>query len=487
MLIKKIFSEIKYNLIFGDLNIEANNIVTDSRQVNKNSIFFCISGLKNDGHNFINNAIDNGAECVVIDKNICFRKYGNLKAIIKVNSVREILSFCAANFFGRPSDDLNLIGITGTNGKTSTAYFVNKILMSQKEKTGLIGTLGTKIRDKKINFYYSTPTTPDAIELQKILFMMKNENVKNVIMEVSSHALALNKTDCIKFKIGAFTNISQDHLDFHADMKNYLDSKNLLFKNSEIGILNLDDNSSEYIISNNSCEFLTFSINKSSDFKAENINLKNDSVNFDVKINNELESFYLPIPGNFSIYNALCAIVISYTMGVDINLIREKLKNIDGVPGRIQKVPSEKYNIIIDYAHSPDSLENILKTAREFTEKKLICVFGCGGDRDQLKRPMMGKIASKYCDYCILTSDNPRTEDPEKIINDIKFGFDKKKFNYETEIDRHKAIEKAINNLSDNKDTLVISGKGHENYQIFADRTIHFDDFEVVEKILSSL
>jgi UDP-N-acetylmuramoyl-L-alanyl-D-glutamate--2,6-diaminopimelate ligase len=487
MLLKDIFLDVDYKLINGNLDIDINNISIDSRDIINNSAFFCIRGTKTDGHNFIDSAINNGAKCIVIDKDIEFKYKKNFISIIKVKNIREVLSFCAANFFNRPANNLNLIGITGTNGKTSTTYLVKKILMSCEKKVGLIGTLDARINDNKIDLYYSTPTTPDAIDLQKIFSFMKKKDVKDIVMEVSSHALYLHKTDCINFKISAFTNITQDHLDFHKDMQSYLNAKSLLFKNCQIGIINIDDDSSDYIIKKNSCDFITFGIDKKAEFRAKNIILKNNCVNFDVDINNKSENFNVQIPGKFTVYNSLCAIAIAHTFGVEINIIKKILNSKINIPGRVQRISSEKFNIIIDYAHSPDSLKNILKTVREFTKKKLICVFGCGGDRDHLKRPIMGKIASEYCDYCILTSDNPRTENPEKIIDEIENGFNKQKSSCEKITDRYYAIKKAIELLESDQDSLIIAGKGHENYQIFADRTIHFDDVEVVQEIISKI
>ena len=325
---------------------------------------------------------------------------------------------------------------------------------------------------------------------------MRSKNVDDVVIEVSSHALALHKVDALKFKIGAFTNLSQDHLDFHKDMQDYLNAKSLLFNMCEIGVINIDDSASEYILKNSDCKFVSYGIKSDCDFRAENISYSESSVRFDLVVDKDnknnkdkIKDFFVPIPGMFTVYNALCAIACAVNLGVSLSVIKSALSKIKNIPGRMQRVNSNDFNIIVDYAHSPDSLKNVLKTVRRFTKGRLIIVFGCGGDRDKSKRPIMGEIAGRFSDYCIITSDNPRTEPPMQIINEIEKGIlysgrNKIYQTYEKLEDRYKAIEKAIN-IANKDDVIVIAGKGHENYQIFADRTVHFDDVEVATEIVS--
>ena len=491
-----ILHDIKYEILLGK-DCEIKNLTIDSRQTNNGSMFFCIRGLHVDGHDFIKDAIINGASCIVIDKdkpeylneNIKkLDKYTKSLTIIKVPNVRKALAFCSANFFKNPSSKIILTGITGTNGKTSTTYFLESILREKNKNVGVIGTIDSRINGEHINIFCPTPTTPDAIELQNILSKMQDKNVEHAIIEVSSHALALNKVDSLKFKIGAFTNLSQDHLDFHKNMQDYLAAKTRLFNMCELGIINIDDCASKYISKNSSCKFISYGIKSECNFRAVNINYNESSVSFDLeinmdKINKKIKDFFVPIPGIFTVYNALCAIACAFSLDVDFSVIKSALSKIKSVPGRMQRINSDDFNIIVDYAHSPDSLENVLRTVREFAKGQIITVFGCGGDRDKLKRPIMGEIASKFSDYCIITSDNPRTEPPMQIIDEIARGVINNK-KYEKIEDRYKAIEKAIN-IAKKNDVIIIAGKGHENYQIFFDRTIHFDDVEVATKILS--
>ncbi len=480
MKLSKILNGVDHYFLQGS-DCEIKNLIIDSRQAVSGSMFFCIRGLKVDGHDFINDVYENGVACIVIDRDDLISFPENL-AVVKVSDVRCALAFCSANFFDNPTQNMNLIGVTGTNGKTSVTYFIEAILREHNHNVGIIGTIDSKINGQHVNIYYAAPTTPDSIELQKILSHMNKKNVDDVVMEVSSHSLALHKVDALKFKIGVFTNLTQDHLDFHKDMQDYLNAKSMLFRMCEIGIVNVDDEASYYILKNSSCKFYSYGINKNCDFRAENILCNENSVAFDITINGVKENIFVPIPGMFTVYNVLCAVAVGCIMGIDISKIKSALAKMNNVPGRMQRVKSENYNVLVDYAHSPDSLENVLTSVRQFTKGKLITVFGCGGDRDKSKRPIMGQIASKISDYCIITSDNPRTESPMQIINDIEKGI--LQCEYEKIADRFEAIKRAIE-LADKNDVIVIAGKGHENYQIFADRTIHFDDVEVAEQILN--
>lgn len=481
MILSQILHNIDHEILQGS-DCEIKNLAIDSRQVVSGSMFFCIRGLNVDGHNFIDDVAKSGAVCIMIDRND-LKNFPPFVTVVKVKDVRTALAFCSSNFFDNPAEKMNLVGVTGTNGKTSTTYFIETILREFNHNVGIIGTIDSKVNGEHVNIFYATTTTPDAIELQKILDYMNEKEVDDVVMEVSSHSLALHKVDSLKFKIAIFTNLSQDHLDFHKNMQDYLYAKSLLFKRCEIGIINADDDASNYIQQNSQCKFVSYGIeNLNSDIRAQNIICQNDSVSFDVNINGQKENFYVPIPGKFTVYNALCAICCTNCLQIPVEIIKNALRKMKNVPGRMQRVPSKKFNVIVDYAHSPDSLENVLKSARQFTRGRLILVFGCGGDRDKLKRPIMGEIASRLADFCIITSDNPRTELPSQIISEIEKGMTNS--SYEKIEDRFLAIKKAIE-IANSDDTILIAGKGHENYQIFADRTIHFDDVEVASEILN--
>lgn len=486
MILEKILFGIKYEIINNkNLDCEIKNLTIDSRQVVNGSMFFCIKGLNVDGHNFIDEAIKHGAKAIMIENDL--NNFDCDAVIIKVKNVREALAFCSANFFCYDDKSMNLIGVTGTNGKTSTTYLLKKILNEYKKNVGIIGTIDAKINDEHINIFYATSTTPDAIELQKILSYMREKKVDDVVMEVSSHALSLHKVDALKFKIGVFTNLTQDHLDFHGNMKNYLEAKKKLFDLCEMGVLNKDDEAWKEIKENKKCKFVFYGINNDCDFKAENIICDSKFISFDLKIDGKKENFYVGIPGEFNIYNSLAAIATAYCLKIPVEIIKSALKKMTNVPGRMQRVESDKFNIIVDYAHSPDSLKNVLMAIKKFNKGRLILVFGCGGNRDKTKRKIMGEIASELADYFIITSDNPRTEEPMEIINDIETGIKKDlKFKYEKICDRREAIKRAIEIYNDG-DIILIAGKGHENYQIFADRTIYFDDVEVAREIINLL
>ncbi len=465
----------EYKLLKGNLETDIKHITIDSRKVRKDSLFICIKGFKTDGHKYIKSAIEQGCVAIVVEEDV--EPVENI-AVIKVSSSRKAMAVIAANFYDNPADYLTLIGVTGTNGKTSTTYFMEAILDCFAVKSGVIGTIDTRVGNKKVDIHFDTSTTPDTIELHQIFKYMKEKQAKYVVMEVSSHSLALSKVDGINFHIAIFTNLTQDHLDLHVDMESYLKEKAKLFKMCDIGVVNADDAASDYIIKNSSCKILTFSINKKSDFQAFNVEYYNTGVVFNLLINGKTERFELPVAGEFTVYNALGVISAAVALGIPVEVIKHGLKTMKGVPGRIQSVPNKKgISVIIDYAHTPDGLENIIRAVRGFTDGSVIIVFGCGGDRDPLKRPIMGEIAGRLSDYCIITSDNHRTENPQTILEQIEVATAKTGCKYEMFVDRKEAIKRAISIATPN-DSVIIAGKGHENYQIFADRTIHFDDYE---------
>ncbi len=482
MILSDLLKNVNHTLIQGDLTANIETLTIDSRKAFENSLFVCIKGLTVDGHSFIPKAYAQGCRCF-----LCEEKTENVPddaAVILVENSRKALAQIAAQFYGRPSEKFNLIGVTGTNGKTSSTYFMEEILKAVGHKTAVIGTVEIRIGDEKLDLHLATSTTPDTIELNQIFAYMAEKGVDDVIMEVSSHSLALNKVDGVDFDLGIFTNLTQDHLDFHKTMENYCLAKARLFKMCKKGVVNADDEWSGKITENADCEIKTFGIKNDCDLKAENIQYYPDKVTFTVDIKGSKTDFVLNVPGRFSVYNALGVIAAAVSLGIETADIQKGISNIKGVPGRIQSIPNDKgINVIVDYAHTPDGVENILTAVREFTKNRVIAVFGCGGDRDKTKRPIMGEIAARLADYCIITSDNPRSEDPQQILKDIEVGVKPVTDKYEMTADRRDGIFRAVMQ-AEKGDTVVIAGKGHEDYEIFKDRTIHFDDTEVAKEAL---
>lgn len=486
MTLQNLIKNLKYIKLIGNENILVQNLTIDSKKVTKNSMYCAIKGFTVDGHNFINQSIKNGASLIVCE-NIDNIKPTENTAILQVENSRKALATIAKNFYNDPTKNISLIGVTGTNGKTSSTYFLEQILRTYNKTVGVIGTIEIRKNGQKLGFDFATSTTPDTIELNTLFDIMAKDNIENIVMEVSSHALELNKVDECFFDVAIFTNLTQDHLDMHKNMENYCNAKAKLFKMCKTGVINVDDKYANQIIQNSSCDIITYSIEKPSDLQATNIQYFMDKVTFDIKINDKIESFLLNIPGRFSVYNALGVIGACIAKNIPIDVIKEGIKSIKGVAGRIQTIPNDKgFNVIVDYAHTPDGLENIIKAVREFTKGNIITIFGCGGDRDNKKRPIMGEISARLSDYTIITSDNPRSEIPEAIINQIEQGVKQITNKYEKITSRKEAICKGIKMAKPN-DTVIIAGKGHENYEIFAHKTIHFDDTEEAKKALEDL
>jgi len=489
MKLKGLVENLEFDLLGGSLDVDIKSLTIDSRTVSEGALFICISGFNVDGHKFIKAACEKGAVAVLCMKD---SEIQSGVTTLKVEDTRDALALISSKFFDKPSEKFRLIGVTGTNGKTSSTYFIETILNSVGRKSGVIGTVETRIGGEKFNpekagVHIVTSTTPDNIELNMLFNIMAEQKVDDVVMEVSSHALELKKVDYCNFYIGVFTNLTQDHLDLHGNMENYGNAKARLFKMCKYGIINADDKYYDKIIQNANCEITTFGIENDCDIKALNIKYHMDRVNFDVRIENKVYPFELNIPGRFSVYNALGAIGTALKMGISVSDIQKGVNMIKGVPGRIQNVKNDKgFNVIVDYAHTPDGLENIISSVREFTKGRIITVFGCGGDRDRKKRPIMGEIVSKLSDFSVLTSDNPRSEEPTSIIKEIETGVKPVTENYISVVDRKEAIFKAVA-MARKGDSVIIAGKGHEDYEIFADRTIHFDDLEVAKEALEVL
>lgn len=480
MKLNELLKGIDFKVISGNADMEISNITWDSRNVDKNSLFIAVKNKNADRHDFALDAVKNGAIALVIEHEI--ENVPKNITVIKVKDSKKSMSLIAQNYYENPMKKLKVIGVTGTNGKTSVTYFISKILESFNIKCGIIGTIentidGQKLKTKKLN-----PTTPDSIELQGSFAEMAGCGVTHAAVEVTSAALSKDRVYGCKFDIGIFTNLTQDHLDEHGTMENYKKAKMKLFRMCRKGIVNIDDGAAEDIMSYADCKIITYGIEKDCDFRAANIKYTSSGVKFDLLHNGETKEVQLNIPGRFSVYNALSAIAACYVLGLNLDDIINGVKEIQGVPGRFQAIPNSKGILtVVDYAHSPDGLENILTSVKEITKGRIILVFGCGGNRDTTKRPIMGEIAGKYSNYCIITSDNPRKEDPNLIIDEVEAGMVKTNCSYEKIENRKEAIFKALS-MAKACDTVLIAGKGHENYQILKDETIHFSDQEVVKE-----
>ena len=462
----------------GDMEIEIESIAYDSRKAQEGSVFVCIEGFKVDRHKYIPQAIENGTRAFIVQKEV---EMPAGMSVVRVEDTRYALASISDIFFGHPSGKFNLIGITGTKGKTTTTYMIKSILENYGQKVGLIGTIANMIGDEVLP---TDRTTPESYDLQELFCDMVQKNVKSVVMEVSSHALELHRVSCSEYDIGVFTNLSRDHLDFHKTFENYLEAKIKLFGICKKGLINIDNEFGKRVVENARCEVYTMGIDNEADIRAVDIAHHPNSVDFKV-ISPWFEGkISVSIPGKFSVYNALAAIGSCALMGVPFEYIQKGLAGVR-VPGRAEIVDVGKdYTVMIDYAHSPDSLENILTTVKAYAPGRVVCVFGCGGDRDKTKRPVMGRISGQLADFTIITSDNPRTEDPEMIINDIEEGIKETGAAYIKIVDRREAIKYALMNARD-KDIIVLAGKGHENYIILKDKTIHFDEREVIREILN--
>lgn len=478
MKLVELLNGVEVKEIIGSEHLNITGIAFSSLEVKPGNIFVCITGFKTDGHKYAEDAISRGAIAVIAERDIS--ELG-VTCVICENT-RLALAIASANFYDHPEKKFRLIGITGTNGKTTTTYLVKSVLESLGYKVGLIGTNQNMIGNEVIP---SKHTTPDSLELMQLFSHMAEKGAEYVVMEVSSHSLALDRVTACTFDVGAFTNITQDHLDFHETMEKYLEAKGILYHISKAGTVNIDDEGAEYLLSTSKCDtMLTYGIDKECDIRAYDVDLTEKGVSFDLKYKGESYAVELSIPGRFSVYNALTAISCLVASGIDMKDAVNGLKSARGVKGRIEVVETDRdFSVIIDYAHTPDGLYNVIRTIRGFCKGRIITVFGCGGDRDVTKRPKMGKIAAVLSDFCVVTSDNPRTEDPKKIVEDVLEGVKDGDCEYAVVVNRFEAIEFALD-IARANDVVLLAGKGHETYQILADRTIDFDEREIVKKLL---
>lgn len=461
-------------------DIEITNVAYDSRRVTPGALFVCIKGYATDGHLYIESAIKNGAVAVLTQDVVDTQ--GVL--ILRSEDTRKALAQIGANFYNHPEKEMKIVGVTGTNGKTTVTTLIKSVLEFYGKKVGLIGTNENMIGDRVLP---TERTTPESFELFALFREMADAGMDYVVMEVSSHSLVLHRVFGIPFSVGVFTNLTQDHLDFHETMENYYQAKRLLFNVSDIGVINIDDPAGKRIAADNPCSLMTYSIDEPSDFQATNLRVSPRGVIFDLLNKEKSLPARLSIPGKFSAYNALAALTTCIALGIAPEKAIEALLVAKGVKGRAETVYTHTdYTMIIDYAHTPDGLENIVKTVKDFCQGRVVTLFGCGGDRDPVKRPIMGEIAGQLSDFCIITSDNPRTEEPMAIIRQIEAGMKRTNCAYTVIESRRDAIRYAIENAQP-KDCIILAGKGHETYQIIGTEKRHFDEREVIRDILAEI
>ncbi|RWR08193.1 UDP-N-acetylmuramoyl-L-alanyl-D-glutamate--2,6-diaminopimelate ligase [Siminovitchia fortis] len=472
-------------LVKPDLeNPEITAIVNDHRKVEPGSMFICIKGHHADGHDFAKEAADMGAAAIISERALPLSV-----PVIVVNDTKHAMAVLADAFYGHPTGKLRLVGITGTNGKTTTSFMIEEIFREAGFKAGLIGTISMKIGNRIIE---TKNTTPDTIVLQETFAEMVSEGVDAAVMEVSSHALVQGRVDGCDFDVAVFTNLSQDHLDYHKTMEEYKKAKGLLFTRlgntytkPKFAVINADDPAGKQYIADTSAHVVTYGIDYRADFMAENIVMERNGTSFTLISPEGKNKVSLKLMGKFSVYNTLAAIAAAYVSNVPLETIIRTVESVQGVPGRFEGVDEgQDFSVIVDYAHTPDSLENVLKTIREFAGKRIFAVVGCGGDRDRTKRPLMAEAACKYATDPIFTSDNPRTEDPIAILKDMEKGVEGKQ--YQVIPDRKEAITAAIHAAREG-DVVLIAGKGHETYQIIGDKVFDFDDRLVASNAIKEL
>ncbi len=483
MIIKKLLKEINCLNYIGKEDIDIDSITYDSRKVKTGCIFAAITGFKIDGHDFIKDAVENGASAVICEY-IPDSMIGKSNFIL-VNSSRKSMSEISNIIYNKPSEKIKIIGVTGTNGKTSITYLLKSIFEYNNNKTGVIGTMGALVYDKKIKL---NNTTPESADIQKILSDMNQENIKYAFMEVSSHALELNRVDDVSIDVGIFTNLTRDHLNFHGSMDNYYEAKKKLFLKANMNnIINIDDKYGDKLYKElklSNINAVSYSIDKDADYRAENLCTEVGGTSFNLIFKGNNRKVKIKTPGRFSVHNSLAAIAAAHNFGISIDDIIEALDNCEGVSGRFEVLKTElDCTIILDFAHTPDGLEKVMQTIKEFAKGRKIVLFGAGGERDVSRRSLMGEVAGKYCDTCVLTSDNPRFEDPYKICEEIAKGVELYHNNYKIIIEREKAIEYVIENYKSG-DVILLAGKSTEPYQVIGSEKVPYDEKTIAKRII---
>ncbi|WP_027414490.1 UDP-N-acetylmuramoyl-L-alanyl-D-glutamate--2,6-diaminopimelate ligase [Aneurinibacillus terranovensis] len=464
----------------GNANIEITGLQIDSRKIEPGNLFICLPGFAVDGHDYAEQAVAAGASAVVAERGISVNA-----TTVYVPDTRRAMAILADRFYGQPTHRMKVIGVTGTNGKTTTTHLIQKVLNDAGHPAGIIGTIEMRMgqEGKPVK-----NTTPEAVDLQQAFHWMAEQGAEYAAIEVSSHALDMGRVRGVRFTTAVFTNLTQDHLDYHVTMEKYRDAKGLLF--SQLGneydkdqmkyaVLNSDDEASDTYARITSAQVITYGISSRADVMARNISISPSGTSFTLDTFAGSVPLHLKMIGNFNVYNALAAAAACLAEGISLEQIKRSLEEMEGVRGRFERVDGgQEYTVIVDYAHTPDSLESVLQTVRDFAKRDVYCIVGCGGDRDRTKRPIMARVAAAYADLAVLTSDNPRSEDPEAILADMMAGLaDVPDRKYVTMVDRREAIRYAIGQAKPG-DVIIIAGKGHETYQIIKDRVLHFDDKE---------
>ncbi|MEG1547555.1 MAG: UDP-N-acetylmuramoyl-L-alanyl-D-glutamate--2,6-diaminopimelate ligase [Clostridia bacterium] len=475
MLLTELAKPTMHKLIGNDIPV--GELQYNSRKVNAGDVFCCIVGTFADGHKYAEQAVAAGAAALVVERELPL----SVPQLLVPNT-RIAMAEMAAARYGNPSREMTMVGITGTNGKTSTTYMLKAIAQQLGIKVGLIGTIRNMIGDCIID---TERTTPESVDLQRILRQMKDEGVELVVMEVSSHSLDQKRVHGIEFDIGEFTNITQDHLDYHKTFSNYLKAKKQLFYQSKEAVINADDPYAAEMTNGIDINTTTFGIRENADISATEIDITTRGVQFDLHTPLGITRIYVPTPGLFSVFNAMGAVAVSMRLGYPMDAIKNGLEHMASVSGRLEPLPTggRDFTVLLDYAHTPDALENILKTVREFSKGRIVTLFGCGGDRDHAKRPIMGEIAGRFSDLLVVTSDNPRSEEPMAIINSVVEGVKKSGCEHIIIENRRHAIEYALTH-AEKDDVIILAGKGHENYQEINGGKHHFDEKEIVAELL---
>ncbi len=491
MRLRKLLEDIPHQWIGPDIDPDINGISSDSREVSAGHVFVALKGQKHNGHDHAESVVKKGVTAVVSEKAMDLSV-----PVIVVHSTLACLSSLSARFYGNPSENMTIVGITGTNGKTTITYLLESIFRQAGLFSGVIGTVDYRWLDKKEK---AINTTPLAGDVQRLLARMRTEHVTHVAMEVSSHALNLHRVDDVCFQTAVFTNLTRDHLDYHQDMESYFKAKAKLFKllqespqkKKKCAVVNLDDEWSEKLKDMINYQALTYGLSSPADVMASDMSLGAEGSCFVIHTPQGNRTCQLHLVGKHNVYNALAATGVAVSLGIPMDIVIDGLQSLRGVPGRLESMAlgqsKTPFSVFVDYAHTDDALKNVLQALRPLTKNRLITVFGCGGDRDRTKRPLMGEVAMTFSHYVIVTSDNPRTEDPQKIALDVEVGI--RRFggrHYDIVLDREEAIVKALS-MAQSGDVVLIAGKGHETYQIFKDKTIDFDDREVVRKELAKL
>jgi UDP-N-acetylmuramoyl-L-alanyl-D-glutamate--2,6-diaminopimelate ligase len=488
MQLKTLLASIPVREVIGPLDRAVESIAYDSRRVQRNGLFAALPGEKSDGHDFVDQAIEKGASVIVAEKNPAAA--GRVTTVL-VENTRPILADLAATFYGFPVRKLKMAAVTGTNGKTTTTFLIKHICENAGLRCGLIGTVRYEIADRVLP---ATRTTPESLDVQELLAQMVNAGCRAAAMEVSSHALAQERTRGLEWDVAVFTNLTQDHLDFHGTMENYFEAKAKLFtqlaeqnkKRKAIAIVNIDDRYGEQLLRkiDKRVSIVTYGMGARADFRASNYRMEFGGTSYQLDARGKSYLVRVPLIGRFNVANSMAALATANALGVGLREAVLSLSKSPQVPGRLESVPAKRqFQVFVDYAHTPDALLSVVKTLRELEPRRLLVVFGCGGDRDRQKRPLMAEVVDRHADFAIITSDNPRKEDPNAIIAEVEKGF--RSDHYEKIVDRAEAIARAIE-MAQPRDIVLIAGKGHENYQEFADHTVPFDDVQVARRALEN-